>query len=160
MEPIKKKMLSMKNEKESAIDKAEQLEQKLKETEEAKSKVEEEVNNLQKKLSKVENDFDTANEALQEATTKLEASEKQVAENFILRSPRSRLAELAKCADNTLHWLSWGKVSVCTPPTAADMNECDDVIMPYLECNARNLPHKPCGRGFRLCQALDCAPLH
>ncbi|GFR71782.1 tropomyosin [Elysia marginata] len=126
MEPIKKKMLSMRSERDAAIDKNEQLETKLKEVEEAKSKVEEEVSNLQKKLSKVENDFDTANEALQEATTKLEASEKQVAEQH---------------------------------PGAGGTNELDDVIMPYLECNARNPRRKPCTRGLRLCQELDCAPL-
>ena len=39
MESIKKKMQSMKNEKENALDRAEQLEIKLKDTEEAKAKV-------------------------------------------------------------------------------------------------------------------------
>lgn len=39
MDAIKKKMVAMKMEKENALDRAEQLEQKLRETEEAKAKV-------------------------------------------------------------------------------------------------------------------------
>jgi hypothetical protein len=39
MDAIKKKMLSMKMDKENAMDKAEQMEQKLRETEESKNKV-------------------------------------------------------------------------------------------------------------------------
>lgn len=39
MDSIKKKMQAMKLEKENALDKAEQLDQKLKDTEEAKAKV-------------------------------------------------------------------------------------------------------------------------
>lgn len=39
MDAIKKKMVAMKMEKENALDRAEQLEQKLRETEEAKIKV-------------------------------------------------------------------------------------------------------------------------
>jgi len=80
MDQIKKKMLSMKTDKENAMDKAEQMEQKLRDTEDGKAKMEEDFNNLQKKFSNLENEFDTANESLQEAQTKLEASEKQCAE--------------------------------------------------------------------------------
>ena len=39
MDQIKKKMLSMKQEKENAFDRAEQMEQKLRDTEDAKNKV-------------------------------------------------------------------------------------------------------------------------
>lgn len=39
MDAIKKKMVAMKMEKENALDRAEQLEQKLRETEETKAKV-------------------------------------------------------------------------------------------------------------------------
>lgn len=39
MEAIKKKMLAMKMEKENALDKSEELQQKLRETEEQKAKV-------------------------------------------------------------------------------------------------------------------------
>lgn len=39
MDTIKKKMLAMKNEKDAAMDRAEQLEQNLKDTETAKSEV-------------------------------------------------------------------------------------------------------------------------
>ncbi|KAH9489707.1 hypothetical protein Btru_037478 [Bulinus truncatus] len=80
MDAIKKKMLAMKMEKENALDRAEQLEQKLRDVEETKNKLEEEFNNLQKKFSNLQNDFDTANESLIEANTKLETSEKRVAE--------------------------------------------------------------------------------
>jgi len=80
MDAIKKKMLAMKMDKENAFDRAEQMEQKLRETEEAKAKCEEDLNSLQKKYANLENEFDKANEGLIEANTKLEASEKRVNE--------------------------------------------------------------------------------
>ncbi|CAG5115003.1 unnamed protein product, partial [Candidula unifasciata] len=80
MDAIKKKMLAMKMEKENALDRAEQVEQKLRDCEAQKSKVEEDLNNLQKKFAILENDFDSVNEQLIEANTKLEASEKKNAE--------------------------------------------------------------------------------
>jgi len=70
----------MKTEREAAMDKAETMEQSLKDTEEQKTKMEEDFNNLQKKFSNLQNEFDDVNENLQEANTKLEAADKHVTE--------------------------------------------------------------------------------
>ncbi|KAK3096642.1 hypothetical protein FSP39_001980 [Pinctada imbricata] len=84
MDAIKKKMIAMKTEKENALDRAEQLEQKLRDTEEEKTKVEDELSALQKKHSNLENEFDSINEKYQEAQTKLEAAEKAASEDSVL----------------------------------------------------------------------------
>ncbi|KAK2162089.1 hypothetical protein LSH36_104g03029 [Paralvinella palmiformis] len=78
MDAIKKKMQSMKLEKEAALDKADQLEQKLAEQKEVNEKQEEEIQNLQKRISQLEGDLDQAQTQLEEATQKLENTEKQL----------------------------------------------------------------------------------
>ncbi|CAG5130491.1 unnamed protein product, partial [Candidula unifasciata] len=80
MDAIKKKMMTMKIDKENAFDKAETLEQKLKDVIDQKSKVEEDLNIWQKKYALLENDFDIVNENLIAANIKREAAEKRVAE--------------------------------------------------------------------------------
>uniref|UniRef100_K1QFV5 Tropomyosin n=1 Tax=Magallana gigas TaxID=29159 RepID=K1QFV5_MAGGI len=80
MDSIKKKMIAMKMEKENAQDRAEQLEQQLRDTEEQKAKIEEDLTSLQKKHSNLENEFDTVNEKYQECQTKMEEAEKTASE--------------------------------------------------------------------------------
>ncbi|CAF1677101.1 unnamed protein product [Adineta ricciae] len=76
MDSIKKKMQSMKLEKENAVDRAEQAEQKQKDLEEKLKASEEESNSLQKKIQQIEAELDAAQEQLGEANGKLEAKEK------------------------------------------------------------------------------------
>jgi len=96
MDSIKKKMQAMKLEKENAVDRAEQAEQRQKDFEEKLKAVsflffsfqlkwsfqifyfqsEEESNALQKKIQQIESELDAAQEQLGEANAKLEAKEK------------------------------------------------------------------------------------
>ncbi|XP_071082741.1 tropomyosin-like [Haliotis cracherodii] len=80
MDAIKKQMLSMKSDKDSALENAEMLEQQLRDIEEQKAKVEEDLHALQKKFSNLEVEFDNVNEQHQEVNAKLETSTKKVTE--------------------------------------------------------------------------------
>lgn len=102
MDSIKKKMASMKNEKDQAIERAEANEQRAVELEEAiksvraqflfsvfnslfeffkiKKKAEEDHNSLLKKITALDLEVDKASEQLTDVTTKLEAANKQSAD--------------------------------------------------------------------------------
>ena len=80
MDSIKKKMQSMKMEKENAIDRADQMEQKTKELEEKLRLAEEENNTLLKKISQMDQDLDKVQEELATANTKLEEASKAAAQ--------------------------------------------------------------------------------
>ncbi|CAD5113281.1 DgyrCDS2459 [Dimorphilus gyrociliatus] len=77
MDAIKKKMQSMKLEKESALDKADQFEQNLKDQQDKNAKQEEEINDLQKRINQLEGELDQSQTQLEEATQKLEETEKK-----------------------------------------------------------------------------------
>jgi tropomyosin-1 len=76
MDAIKKKMQSMKLEKDNAMDRADQMEQTARDANARADRAEEEVRNLQKKIQQIENEFDTCQEQLMAANTKLEEKEK------------------------------------------------------------------------------------
>ena len=84
MDSIKKKMASMKNEKDAAIERAEQNEQRAIELEEAIKTAEEDHNSLLKKITALDLEVDKASEQLADVTSKLEAANKQSADVSIL----------------------------------------------------------------------------
>jgi len=81
MDSIKKKMASMKNEKDAAIQRAEENEQRAIELEEAIKAAEEDHNSLLKKITALDLEVDKASEQLADVTTKLEAANKQSADS-------------------------------------------------------------------------------
>jgi len=81
MDSIKKKMASMKNEKDQAIERAEANEQRAVELEEAIKSAEEDHNSLLKKITALDLEVDKASEQLTDVTTKLEAANKQSADS-------------------------------------------------------------------------------
>jgi len=81
MDSIKKKMASMKNEKDQAIERAESNEQRAIELEEAIKAAEEDHNSLLKKITALDLEVDKASEQLSDVTTKLEAANKQSADS-------------------------------------------------------------------------------
>jgi len=81
MDSIKKKMSSMKNEKDAAIQRAEENEQRAIELEEAIKAAEEDHNSLLKKITALDLEVDKASEQLADVTTKLEAANKQSADS-------------------------------------------------------------------------------
>ncbi|CAF0732611.1 unnamed protein product [Didymodactylos carnosus] len=83
MDSIKKKMQAMKLEKENAIDRADQAENRQKDFEEKLKNSEEEINGLQKRIQQLDTELDTAQEQLAEANGKLEGSEKKATDNFL-----------------------------------------------------------------------------
>jgi len=78
MDAIKKKMQSMKLEKDNAMDRADNMEQTARDANARADRAEEEVRNLQKKMQQIENDFDNCQEQLMAANTKLEEKEKSL----------------------------------------------------------------------------------
>ena len=80
MDSIKKKMQAMKLEKENAMDRADQQEQKTKEMEDKLKLAEEENGALMKKISQLDQDLDKTQEQLAEANTKLETAAKTSAD--------------------------------------------------------------------------------
>merc|ERR1712088_333836 len=76
MEAIKKKMQSMKLDKDNAMDQADACEQKAKDANIRAEKAEEEVRDLQKKMQQLESDLDVTQEKLLSANQKLEEKEK------------------------------------------------------------------------------------
>ncbi|CAF1017612.1 unnamed protein product [Brachionus calyciflorus] len=80
MDSIKKKMQAMKLEKENAIDRADQMEQKTKDLEDKLKLAEEENTGLMKRISQLDTDLDKAQETLAEVNGKLEAANKTSAD--------------------------------------------------------------------------------
>jgi predicted nucleic acid-binding Zn-ribbon protein len=76
LDSIKKKMVAMRGDKDSALQKAQTLEQKVAEQKSINEKEEEEIQSLQKTISQMEAELDEAQNRLAEATAKLENSEK------------------------------------------------------------------------------------
>ena len=86
---FKKKMSALKNEKDSAIERAEQNEQRAIELEEAIKTAEEDHNSLLKKITALDLEVDKASEQLADVTSKLEAANKQSADVSILIKKKS-----------------------------------------------------------------------
>ncbi len=81
MDSIKKKMAAMKNDRDQAIERAEQNEQRAIELEDAIRVAENDHNGLLKQITSLDLTVDTATEQLTDTTTKLEAANKQSADS-------------------------------------------------------------------------------
>ncbi|CAF1621937.1 unnamed protein product [Adineta steineri] len=96
MDSIKKKMQSLKVEKDNAADRADQAEQRQQDLQEKLKLSEEESTSLQKKIQLAEAELDGVQEQLAEANAKLEAKEKAAVDVSILNLNNGTLRSLTR----------------------------------------------------------------